>query len=173
MDGKHSLKRCEEVTRQVLAAVFEALNVHHVLMEGMLLKPNMVTPGHESPEYKTTTPEQIGEATVRALQYTVPPSVPGIMFLSGGQEEEEASINLNAINRHPGKKPWSLTFSYGRALQHSAIAQWAGKQENVAAGQAAYFKRAKANSEANLGKYNPDGKPAAGSQAIYEAGYKY
>jgi fructose-bisphosphate aldolase class I len=173
MDGTHTLARCEEVTRQVLAAVFEALNVHHVMMDGMLLKPNMVTPGHDSAEYKKTTPQQIAQATVRSLQFTVPPSVPGIMFLSGGQEEEEASINLDAINRFPGKKPWSLTFSYGRALQHSAIEQWHGKPENVGKGQDAFFKRAKANSEANLGKYNPQGTAAAGHSAIYEANYKY
>jgi len=173
MDGKHSLARCEEVTRQVLAAVFEALNVHHVMMDGMLLKPNMVTPGHESEEYKTTTPQQIGEATVRALQATVPPSVPGIMFLSGGQEEEEASVNLNAINTHPGKKPWSLTFSYGRALQHSAIDQWSGKTENIRKGQDAFFKRAKANSEASVGKYRSEGKSSSANNAIYEQGYKY
>jgi fructose-bisphosphate aldolase class 1 len=87
-----------EASRQVFAAVFEALSVHHVMLEGILLKPNMITPGHDSVEFKSTTPQQIGDATVKVLQATVPPSVPGIMFLSGGQSEVDATINLNGMN---------------------------------------------------------------------------
>jgi len=172
MDGTHSLARCQEITEHVLSVVFKALADNHVFLEGALLKPNMVTPGHESAEYKTTTPEQIGKATVTALQRTVPPALPGVTFLSGGQSEEEASVNLNAINAYPGKKPWSLTFSFGRALQSSCIATWKGDKANVAAAQEAFLTRAKANSEAQLGKYKSTSKNAEGKD-LFEANYKY
>jgi len=170
MDGTHTLRRCQEVTERVLAVVFKHLADNHIFLEGALLKPNMVTPGHESAEYATTAPQEIARATVVTLQRTVPPALPGIMFLSGGQGEEEASRNLNAINQYPGKKPWSLSFSFGRALQSSAIKAWGGKVENVAASQAAFLERARANSEANLGKYGGGGKDTT---TLYEAGYKY
>jgi len=170
MDGTHSLARCQEVTEHVLSVVFRVCNEYHVFLEGALLKPNMVTPGHESAEYKTTSPEAIGKATYTALSRTVPPALPGITFLSGGQNEEEASVNLNAINTVPGKKPWSLTFSYGRALQGSCLEAWVGKKENVEAAQAAFLVRAKANSEAQQGKYKGSG--TAGKD-LFEANYKY
>lgn len=170
MDGTHSLQRCQDATEHVLATVFKYLNDHKVLLEGALLKPNMVTPGHESAEYKTTPAAAIGKATVTALQRTVPPALPGVCFLSGGQSETEASANLNAINAFPGKKPWSLTFSYGRALQGSAIESWGGKKENIEAGQKAFLARAKANSEAQLGKLQVE--KGSGSD-LYEANYKY
>jgi len=170
MDGTHSLETCQQVTERVLAAVFKALSDNYVFLEGALLKPNMVTPGHSSAEYKTTPPEQIAKATVTALQRHVPPALPGIMFLSGGQGEEEASRNLNAINAYPGKKPWVLSFSYGRALQSSCIEVWKGQKENVAAAQTAFITRAKANSEAQLGKYTGStGK----DKELYEQNYKY
>ena len=118
-DGSHGIDVCAAVTERVLAACYKALNDHHVLLEGTLLKPNMVTAGQSC---KTKyTPEQVAKATVEALQRTVPPAVAGVTFLSGGQSEEDASIHLNAINAHPGRKPWALTFSYGRALQVLAI----------------------------------------------------
>lgn len=129
------------MTETVLAAVYKALNDHHVFLEGTLLKPNMVTPGQNSGT--AATPEEIGRATVTALQRTVPAAVPGIVFLSGGQSEEEASVNLNAINQYPGKKPWQLTFSYGRALQASVLQAWKGDAANVAAGQQQLLQRAK------------------------------
>ncbi|XP_035751573.1 fructose-bisphosphate aldolase C-like, partial [Egretta garzetta] len=125
---------------QGLAAVYKALSDHHVYLEGTLLKPNMVTPGHACP--KKYSPEEIAMATVTALRRTVPPAVPGITFLSGGQSEEEASLNLNAINRCPLARPWALTFSYGRALQASALRAWAGKKDNTKAAQEEYIKRA-------------------------------
>ena len=113
--GDHDLDRAQKVTETVLAAVYKALNDHHVYLEGTLLKPNMVTAGQSC---KTKySPEEVARATVQALQRTVPPAVAGVTFLSGGQSEEDASIHLNAINAHPGRKPWGLTFSYGRALQ--------------------------------------------------------
>jgi fructose-bisphosphate aldolase class I len=173
MDGNHSLKRCQEVTEKVLATVFKYLNDHHILLEGALLKPNMVTPGHDSEEYKTCKPEEIAKATVTVLQRTVPPALPGIMFLSGGQSEEEASRNLQAINTYPGKKPWHLSFSYGRALQSSCIKTWKGEKSNVNIAQQAFLVRAKANSEANLGNYKGEEIKQQTSQDLYEKGYRY
>lgn len=114
-DGDHDLDRAQKVTETVLAAVYKALNDHHVYLEGTLLKPNMVTPGQSCPTKYSA--QDIARATVTALNRTVPAAVAGITFLSGGQSEEEASVNLDAINKFNGKKPWPLTFSYGRALQ--------------------------------------------------------
>jgi fructose-bisphosphate aldolase class I len=152
-DGDHDLDRAQKVTETVLAFCYKALNDHHVFLEGTLLKPNMVTAGQScATKY---TPAEVAHATVTALQRTLPVSVPGVTFLSGGQSEEDASVHLNAINQHPGKRPWALTFSYGRALQASALRAWAGKKENIKAGQDEFLKRAKANSESSLGKYTP------------------
>jgi fructose-bisphosphate aldolase class I len=172
MDGDHTLEKCQEVTEKVLSVVFRELHLHGVLLEGALLKPNMVTPGQQNPTYKTTSPHQIGIATVTALSRTVPSSLPGVTFLSGGQKEEEATLNLNAINTVDIKRPWSLTFSFGRALQASCLAAWKGEKSNVKAGQEAFLVRAKANSEAQLGKYK--GTSSTGSeQSLYEKDYKY
>lgn len=151
-DGDHDLERAQKVTEKVLAAVYKALSDHNVYLEGTLLKPNMVTAGQSCPT--KYTPEDNARATVTALQRTLPPAVPGVTFLSGGQSEEEASLNLNAINQYQGKKPWALTFSYGRALQASVLKAWGGKPENVAAGQGELLKRAKANGLASQGKYS-------------------
>ena len=169
-DGDHSIEHCGYVTERVLTAVFKALNDHHILLEGCLLKPNMVTPGSE--HAKKATPADVALYTVRSLQRTVPPALVGVCFLSGGQSEEDASLNLSAINAMPGRKPWALTFSYGRALQASTIKAWAGKEDNVAAAQAVFIKRAKANSEAQLGKYtgSTDG---SGSESLFVKGYVY
>ncbi|PNF24336.1 Fructose-bisphosphate aldolase [Cryptotermes secundus] len=150
-DGDHDLDRAQKVTETVLAAVYKALNDHHVFLEGTLLKPNMVTAGQScTTKY---TPNDIAAATVTALNRTVPAAVAGITFLSGGQSEEEASVNLDAINKYKGKKPWPLTFSYGRALQASVLRAWGGKPENVNAAQNELIKRAKANSLACQAKY--------------------
>ncbi|XP_053616949.1 fructose-bisphosphate aldolase isoform X2 [Plodia interpunctella] len=150
-DGEHDLDRAQKVTEVVLAAVYKALSDHHVYLEGTLLKPNMVTAGQSC---KTQyTPMDIARSTVTALLRTVPAAVPGITFLSGGQSEEEASVNLNAINTVELKRPWVLTFSYGRALQASVLRAWAGKPENVLAGQQELLKRAKANGLAASGQY--------------------
>ncbi|GFG33513.1 hypothetical protein Cfor_07564 [Coptotermes formosanus] len=141
----------EKVTETVLAAVYKALNDHHVFLEGTLLKPNMVTAGQScTTKY---TPRDIAAATVTALNRTVPAAVAGVTFLSGGQSEEEASVNLDAINKYTGKKPWPLTFSYGRALQASVLRAWGGKPENVKAAQGELIKRAKANGLACQAKY--------------------
>ncbi|XP_013792390.1 fructose-bisphosphate aldolase-like [Limulus polyphemus] len=170
-DGTHDLDRAQKVTEKVLAAVYKALSDHHVYLEGTLLKPNMVTAGQScSIKY---TPQDVAKATVTALQRTVPAAVPGITFLSGGQSEEEASINLDAINKYPGKKPWALTFSYGRALQASALKAWCGKTESVKAGQEEFLKRAKANSEAALGKYGGGVSGAAAEEILFIKNHEY
>lgn len=169
-DGSHDIKTCAAMTEKVLAAVYKALNDQHVLLEGTLLKPNMVTPGSDSPKVAA---EVIAEYTVQALRRTVPPAVPGIVFLSGGQSEEEATQNLNAMNKLQVLKPWTLSFSFGRALQQSTIKKWAGKKENVAAAQAAFLVRCKVNSEATLGKYTGGSADAAASESLYVKGYKY
>lgn len=150
-DGEHDLDRAQKVTETVLAAVYKALNDHHVYLEGTLLKPNMVTAGQSCPTKYTAA--DIACATVTALNRTVPAAVAGITFLSGGQSEEEASINLDAINKFNGKKPWPLTFSYGRALQASVLRAWGGKPDNVKAAQDELIKRAKANGMAAQGQY--------------------
>ncbi len=140
-EGNHDLATCQRVTEVVLAAVYKALSDHHIFLEGTLLKPNMVTAGFGNPKKNTSL--EIATATVTALSRGVPPAVPGVTFLSGGQSEEEATINLNAINTLQGiKKPWALTFSYGRALQHSVLNTWQGKAENVARAQQELLKRA-------------------------------
>lgn len=171
VDGPHNIDKCAEVTERVLAACYKALNDHHVLLEGTLLKPNMVTPGSESPK---VAPEVIAEYTVRALQRTMPAAVPAVVFLSGGQSEEEATLNLNAMNKLQTKKPWSLTFSFGRALQQSTLKAWAGKEENLAKAQAAFLERCKANSEATLGKYQGSKTLSEGaSESLHVKDYKY
>lgn len=171
-DGDHDIERCQKVTETVLAAVYKALSDHHVYLEGTLLKPNMVMQGQSSAA--KASPQEVGQATVTALARTVPPAVPGVTFLSGGQSEEEASVNLDAMNRCQGRKPWALTFSYGRALQASVLRAWAGKDENVAAGQAELMKRAKANSDASLGKYEAGSiQGKAGDQGLFIKDHAY
>jgi len=169
-DGDHSLDRCQKVTETVLAAVYKALSDHHVYLEGTLLKPNMVTPGQSCPQ--KATPAQVAIATVTAFSRTIPPAVPGIVFLSGGQSEEEASLNLNAINQFVGApKPWRLAFSFGRALQASCLKAWGGT--NVSAGQEELLKRAKINGAATLGQYEGGIGSAAGQESLFVKDHKY
>lgn len=115
----------------------------------------------------------IAEYTVRALRRTVPPAVPGVMFLSGGQSEEEATVNLSAMNKLEAVKPWTLSFSFGRALQQSTLKTWAGKKENVEKAQAAFLARCKANSEATLGKYVGGAAGDLAGVSLFVKGYKY
>lgn len=119
------------------------------------------------------TPEEIAEYTVTTLRRTVPAAVPGVVFLSGGQSEEEATVNLNAMNKLKVLKPWTLSFSFGRALQSSTLKTWGGKKENVGAAQAGFLARCKANSEATLGKYGGGGAGGLASESLYVEGYKY
>jgi len=140
MDGDHTIERCEEVTGQVLHAVFEALDEQSVALEGMLLKPNMVVAGKACTRHSGV--KEVATATLRCLRRHVPAAVPGIVFLSGGQNARLATAHLNAINRLPGPKPWKISFSYGRALQDPALEAWHGREENLAAGQSALCRRA-------------------------------
>lgn len=152
MDGPHTLGRCEEVTGRALSLVFSQLNAHRVVLEGMVLKPNMVISGTECSARAGV--EEVAQATVRCLKEHVPAAVPGIAFLSGGQTAEEATGHLNAMNKL-GPHPWELTFSYGRALQAPALSAWQGTEQNFAAGQQAFLRRAKLNGLARSGGYDP------------------
>jgi hypothetical protein len=135
MDGSHSLERCEEVTSMVLHAVFQALFEQRISLEAMLLKPNMVIAGKDCPEPASV--QEVASGTLRCLRRHVPAAVPGVVFLSGGQSDHIATAHLNAINRLPGPKPWKISFSYGRALQDSALEAWHGRDENLKTAQEA------------------------------------
>ncbi|MDT8283474.1 MAG: class I fructose-bisphosphate aldolase [Gammaproteobacteria bacterium] len=150
MDGSHDIDRCAEVTEAVQHAVFQALHRHHVVLELMILKPNMVLPGKDN---RHASPEEVAEATLRVLRRTVPTAMPSINFLSGGMDPEESTINLNAINQQAPDALWNLSISYGRALQQPALQAWQGKAENLPAAQQALLKRARLNHLAMLGKY--------------------
>src|SRR5215469_5602976 len=154
MDGAHSIDRCEQVTNTVLQCVFDQLFAHRILLEGMVLKPNMVISGKKAAH--RAGPEVVAETTLRTLRRHVPPAVPGIAFLSGGQSPEEATLHLALMNRIGGALPWSLTFSYGRALQDDALRAWGGAAGNVAAGQKQFGKRARLNGLATLGRYTAE-----------------
>jgi len=154
MDGDHSIERCEEVTEFTLKLLYEALYEHRVVLEGTILKPNMVISGAEC--QVQANPVQIAEATIRTFQRTVPAAVPGIAFLSGGQSPVQATENLNAMNALGLDLPWELSFSYGRALQEPILKAWLGDAENVPAAQAAYLHRAKMNGAARYGTWTPE-----------------
>jgi len=170
-DGDHNLETAKRVTEEVLSFVYKALQDHHIYLEGTLLKPNMVTAGQScAVKY---TPQQVADATVCALRRTVPAAVPGVTFLSGGQSEEDATIHLDAINKFGLHKPWALTFSYGRALQHTVLQTWKGKTENIKGAQSELLKRAKANGEAAVGKYTGWAAAGAGGESLFVADHKY
>jgi len=151
MDGSHTIERCEEVTTGVLGRVFQHLNAARIVLEGMVLKPNMVIAGKKSGQ--KAPPAQVAEATLRTLKRCVPSAVPGIAFLSGGQSPTEATLHLSLMNA-AGPLPWPLTFSYGRALQENALAAWGGKASGFGSGQKALYSRAKLNGLASVGAYN-------------------
>jgi fructose-bisphosphate aldolase class I len=153
MDGDHSIDRCAEVTERVLERVFDQLFEHRILLEGMVLKPNMVISGKKAAN--RAPPQTVAEATVRVLKRHVPPAVPGIAFLSGGQSPAEATLHLSLINQL-GPLPWSITFSYGRALQDEALKAWGGAGANFAAGQKEFLRRAKLTALATTGRYASD-----------------
>jgi fructose-bisphosphate aldolase class I len=153
MDGDHTIERSFEVTSRTLHAVFTELRDQRVHPEGMLLKPNMVLWGYDNAHQ--ASPEEVTHETIRCFKRHVPAAVPGIVFLSGGQSDEDATANLNAMNAM-GPHPWQLSFSYGRALQAPALKAWAGKPENVEAAQSAYYHRAKMNGAARTGMYAPE-----------------
>lgn len=171
MDGDFSIEVAAAVTERVLAACYKALSDHHVMLEGTLLKPNMVRSGSDAASPASAT--EIALATVRVLQHVVPCAVPGITFLSGGMSEEDASMALNHINQAPGPRPWSLTFSYGRALQQSCLTAWLGQDANIPAAQAVLLARAKANGQANLGQYTGGAGGEGANTSTYVKGYVY
>jgi fructose-bisphosphate aldolase, class I len=152
MDGDHTMERCFEVTEQVLHTVFNQLYKQGVVLEGMILKPNMIVPGLACK--KQDPIDEIADATVKCLLRAVPAAVPGIAFLSGGQSPELASARLNAMNvRFKNKLPWELSFSFGRAIQQPALDIWHGKEKNVTEAQKALYHRAVCSSAARQGKY--------------------
>jgi fructose-bisphosphate aldolase class I len=158
IDGSHSLERAAEVNEQVWHAVFHALHQHGVALEHMILKPSMVTPGKDAGK---ASPNDVAEMTVKILRRTVPPAVPSINFLSGGQTPEEATANLNALNQLKDKAPWHLSMSYGRALQEPAMEAWGGDTSNREKAQQAFLKRARLNSMARQGRYEAEQETAS------------
>lgn len=171
-DGVHSIEECAEKSSRVFAAVIKALNDYGVLLEGALLKPNMITSGNLAPQKAHAG--DVAWKTVQTLLRTIPAAIPGILFLSGGQSEEEASVELNAINAIPGiKRPWTLSFSFGRALQDSCLKAWRGKHENVEAAQQALLRRAEANSKASLGTYEGGVGGDEAKESLFVSNYTY
>lgn len=153
MSGGHSIERCYEATEATLKEVYHQLYHQRVDLEGSLLKPNMVVSGKDSPNQASV--KEVAELTVRCLRVCVPSAVPGIVFLSGGQSDEDATAHLNAMNQL-GPHPWELSFSYGRALQAPSLKTWQGKASNLEAAQKAFYHRAKMNGAARFGKYSAD-----------------
>lgn len=158
MDGAHSIDTCARVTEETLVALYQQLAAHRVALEGTLLKPNMVISGKKCKTQADV--DAVAAATVEVLRRTVPSAVPGIVFLSGGQSAEEATAHLNAMNAM-GQHPWELSFSYGRALQQPPLQAWSGRKENIEAGKAAFYKRARLNGLARSGDYRADMEKAA------------
>jgi fructose-bisphosphate aldolase class I len=152
MDGTHTIDRCKKVTQDGLLTLFTQLHNQRVDLHGVILKPNMILPGKDCPEQETD--DIIAHTTVRTLLRSVPASIPGIAFLSGGQSAAQASARLNTIHVMYPSLPWAVTFSYARAIQQPALELWAGKEENVPAAQVALFHRADANRAARIGKYS-------------------
>ena len=170
MDGDHDITTTASVQEWVLRTTYEALAINGVFLEGSLLKPSMTCAGAACPQ--SASAEEVGAFTVRTLSRTVPAAVPAILFLSGGLSEEDASLCLNAVNQvaAQGYAPWHLGFSYGRALQHSCLQHWGGK--DAAAGQAALLARARANGAASSGHYEPGSEPSEDA-SLFVANYSY
>jgi fructose-bisphosphate aldolase class I len=159
MDGDHSLERCSTVTTATLHTVFETLIAQRVELDGMLLKPNMVIPGKKYSGGRAT-PDEVANATIACFREVVPAAVPGIVFLSGGQGDEEATANLDAVNKL-GPHPWQVSFSYGRALQAAALDAWKGDDANAPAAQLAFLHRAEMNGLARDAKWTPAAEKAS------------
>lgn len=161
LDGAHSLERTFDVTETTLVHVFAALRAQGVMLEMMLLKPNMVLPGTDGPPPSDV--REVADSTVRCLRQSVPAAVPGIVFLSGGQDPQLATARLNAMNVAPAAHPWPLGFSFARALQTTAMTIWRGDQRNEGAAQRAFLHRARCNGAARDGRYTPELEGAAGA----------
>jgi fructose-bisphosphate aldolase class I len=162
MDGDHTIERSYEVSSKTLNAVFTELHDQRILLEGMLLKPNMVLSGYDAPERAGV--DEVAESTLRCFYRHLPAAVPGIVFLSGGQSDEDATAHLNAMNAR-GPHPWELSFSYGRALQAPALKAWRGEEANVEAAKEAFAHRARLNGAARYGRYSEEMEQLAGSPA--------
>jgi fructose-bisphosphate aldolase class I len=174
MDGNHSIETTATQTQRVLEALFKEMGDHHCLLEGALLKVNMCLDGSDFTGTKAT-PEEVAKYTLACLKRSVPAALGGIVFLSGGQSEEEATVNLNAINVLANKEtaPWALTFSYGRALQATCIKTWNGKKENIQAAQTALLVREKSNGLAAMGEYEATKVSADAMKPLFEKNYSY
>ena len=159
MDGSHTIERCEEITGVVLHAVFNALFKQNVVLEGMLLKPNMIIAGKTCA--RQASMHEVATVTLRCLRRYAPAAASGIVFLSGGQDAYHATARLNSINRKRGPKPWRITFSYGRALQDPPLEAWAGCDGNLNAATHAVYRRARLNGAASVGKYTDEMESAA------------
>jgi len=168
LDGDHDIELCQQVSERVLTATFAALQKHNVLLEGMLLKTNMVTPGANCA--KRADAKTIAKYTVECLRRTVPAAMPGVVFLSGGQTELDATKNLNEMNKIPNN-PWKLSFSYSRAIQASVLAAWKGSNEE--AGQAALLHRTTCNRLAALGKYESEEETTTKMESLFVANHAY
>jgi len=168
LDGDHDIELCQKISEKVLVATFAALQKHHVLLEGMLLKTNMVTPGAKCPNRADAA--TIAKHTVQCLKRTVPAAMPGIVFLSGGQTELDATKNLNEMNKIPGN-PWKLSFSYSRAIQASVLDAWKGQNEK--AGQDALLHRTTCNRLAALGKYEGEEETSAKMESLFVENHAY
>ena len=153
MEGEHTLEKCSAVTEEVLRTVFNQLYTQRVMLEGMILKPNMVLPGSTCPKQETV--DEVADATVKCLLRAVPAAVPGVAFLSGGQDCELATARLNAMNvRFKSRLPWALAFSFARAIQQPALEIYQGKEANVSAAQQALYHRARCDRAARRGTYD-------------------
>lgn len=168
MDGAHSIEKTAKVQEAVLTEVYKACAENGVFLEGSLLKPSMTVSGADNANKAGS--EEVARMTIQTMDRCVPAAVPGIMFLSGGLTEEDASVYLNTMNSMDRKGPWSMTFSYGRALQQSCLKAWKGT--DIEAGQKALLARAQANSEASTGSYVSGSQPSS-QETLFEAGYKY
>jgi len=168
MDGAHSIEKTAQVQEEVIKEVYMACQINGVLLEGTLLKPSMTVPGADAGS--KADPQQVAQMTIQTMERSVPSSVPGIVFLSGGLSEEAASVYLNLMNKVERKAKWNVSFSYGRALQHSCLKAWKGSDKN--AGQSALIARAQANSEASKGIYVAGSQPSS-DEALFVAGYTY
>ena len=172
VDGTHTIDECAAKSEKVYAAVIKACQDQNVLLEGSLLKPNIIT--HCVDCVTKVSSQEIAWKTVRTLLRTIPGAIPGIVFLSGGQSEDEATANLNEMNKLKDvKTPWNLSFSFGRALQHSCLKAWQGKTENLEAAQKVMLEKAKNNSLATLGHYQSHGDSSSGHESLHVKNYVY
>jgi len=170
IDGTHDIDTTARIQEHVVTTTYKYLQENGVMLEGSLLKPSMTVSGVDCP--KKPTPAEVAAMTVRTLQRSIPPAMPGVTFLSGGISEEDSSVYLNEINKIDRLGPWALTFSFSRAMQSSCLKTWNGEPENVKAAQDQLLARARANSAASIGKYEPGSEPSL-EEALYVANYVY